>query len=46
MDKEDNKTDSKNNINNGSANDTTINNIDKDNFKELTDVENNKEDDK
>ena len=45
MDKEDNKTDSKNNINNGSANNTTINNIDKDNFKELTDVEN-KEDDK
>lgn len=45
MDKEDNKTDSKNNINNSDANDTTINNIEKDDFKELTDVEN-KEDNK
>ena len=45
MDIDDNNTDSKNNINNGSANDTTINNIEKDNFKELEDVEN-KEDDK
>ena len=45
MDKEDNKTDSKNNISDSNANDTTSNNIGKDDFKELTDVEN-KEDNK
>ena len=37
--------DKQDNISNSNANDTTINNIEKDDFKELTDVEN-KEDEK